>query len=132
MNCLIGGRGVGKSTVLELVRLAMGRSSDVQDTALSADLQRFLPGGDPAERWWDDSSAIEVRYTKDGRPLRILWSGYPALAGVRNLGLDVPSPDRPDLHCNFGGVGPRARRTRRSIARNRLRRQGKPPLLDGR
>jgi hypothetical protein len=75
MNCLIGGRGVGKSTVLELVRLAMGRSSDVQDTALSADLQRFLPGGDPAERWWDDSSAIEVRYTKDGRPLRILWSG---------------------------------------------------------
>jgi hypothetical protein len=75
MNCLIGGRGVGKSTVLELVRLAMGRSSDLQDTALIADLQRFLPGGDRAERWWDDSSAIEVRYTKDGRPLRILWSG---------------------------------------------------------
>ncbi|MDG5768373.1 MULTISPECIES: TrlF family AAA-like ATPase [Mycolicibacterium] len=75
MNCLIGGRGVGKSTVLELVRLAMGRSSDLQDTALSADLQRFLPGGDRAERWWDDTSAIEVRYTKDSRPLRVLWSG---------------------------------------------------------
>lgn len=75
MNCLIGGRGVGKSTVLELVRLAMGRSSDLQDTALSADLQRFLPGGDRTERWWDDSSAIEVRYTKDHRPLRVLWSG---------------------------------------------------------
>lgn len=75
MNCLIGGRGVGKSTVLELVRLAMGRSSDLHDTALSADLRRFLPSGDRAERWWDDSSAIEVRYTKDGRSLRILWSG---------------------------------------------------------
>jgi hypothetical protein len=74
MNCLIGGRGVGKSTVLELVRLAMGRSSDLQDTAISADLQRFLPGGERAERWWDGSSAIEVRYTKDGRPLRVLWS----------------------------------------------------------
>jgi energy-coupling factor transporter ATP-binding protein EcfA2 len=75
MNCLIGGRGVGKSTILELVRLAMGRSSDVQDTALSVDLQRFLPSGDRAERWWESSSTIEVQYTKDGRPLRILWSG---------------------------------------------------------
>jgi LysR substrate binding domain len=26
----------------------------------------------------------------------------PALAGVRNLGLDDPSPGRPDLPCNFG------------------------------
>ena len=30
--------------------------------------------------------------------------GCPALAGVRNLGLDDPSPDRPVLHCNFGGA----------------------------
>ena len=28
----------------------------------------------------------------------------PALAGVRDLGLDDPSPDRPVLHCNFGGA----------------------------
>ena len=30
--------------------------------------------------------------------------GCPALAGVRKLGLDDPSPDRPVLHCNFGGA----------------------------
>ena len=29
----------------------------------------------------------------------------PALAGVRNLGLDDLRPGRPDSHCNFGGVG---------------------------
>ena len=28
--------------------------------------------------------------------------GCPALAGVRNLGLDDPSAGRPDSHCNFG------------------------------
>jgi hypothetical protein len=28
----------------------------------------------------------------------------PALAGVRKLALNDPSPDRPDSHCNFGGV----------------------------
>src|SRR6476620_12727575 len=27
-----------------------------------------------------------------------------SLAGVRNLCLDDPSPDRPVLHCNFGGA----------------------------
>lgn len=78
MNCLIGGRGVGKSTILELLRLAMGRSSDLEDTALSADLQRFLPSAGRAERWWDESSTIEVHYTKDSRLLRILWSGEAA------------------------------------------------------
>ncbi len=75
MNCLTGGRGVGKSTILELIRLAMGRSGDLRETALMADLHRFIPGGDRAQQWWDASSVIEVRYTKDTRPLRILWSG---------------------------------------------------------
>lgn len=75
MNCLIGGRGVGKSTVLELIRLAMGRSGDLRETALMVELERFIPGGDRAQLWWDESSAMEVRYTKDTRLLRILWSG---------------------------------------------------------
>ncbi|WP_404388820.1 TrlF family AAA-like ATPase [Humibacillus xanthopallidus] len=75
MNCLIGGRGVGKSTIVELIRLVMGRSADLRETALMPDLQRFVPGGDRAQQWWDDSSEIEVRYTKDTLPLRVLWSG---------------------------------------------------------
>ena len=28
----------------------------------------------------------------------------PALAGVRNVGLDDPSAGRPVSHCNFGGA----------------------------
>lgn len=75
MNCLIGGRGVGKSTVLELIRLAMGRSGDLSTTVLATDLERFMPGAEPALRWWDESSSIEVRYTKGRAALRILWSG---------------------------------------------------------
>jgi hypothetical protein len=35
--------------------------------------------------------------------------GCPALAGIRNVGLDTPSARRPDSLCNFGGVGPRRR-----------------------
>ena len=37
--------------------------------------------------------------------------GCHALAGVRKLGLDDPSPVCPDAHCNFGDVGPRRRNT---------------------
>lgn len=74
MNCLIGGRGVGKSTVLELIRLALGRSDELKGV-VAADLKRFDPLADPEERWWDDDTRIVVHYTKDQRKLRATWSG---------------------------------------------------------
>ena len=51
--------------------------------------------------------------------------GCPALAGVRNLGLDDPSAGRPDLHCNFGdrthpGVSSGGKRDRESTESRRL------------
>lgn len=74
MNCLIGGRGVGKSTVLELLRLALGRSDELEGTVAS-DLRRFSPAAALDERWWTEDTRITVRYTKDRRQLRVLWSG---------------------------------------------------------
>jgi hypothetical protein len=74
MNCLIGGRGVGKSTVLELLRLALGRSDELEGTVAS-DLRRFSPAANSDERWWAEDTRITVRYTKDRRQLRIAWSG---------------------------------------------------------
>jgi hypothetical protein len=46
--------------------------------------------------------------------------GCPALAGIRNVGLDTPSAGRPDSLCNFGGVG--AWRRSRIHHRDHLRR----------
>jgi len=74
MNCLIGGRGVGKSTILELLRLALGRSDELEGTVAS-DLRRFSPAAAADERWWTEDTRITVRYTKDRRQLRVLWSG---------------------------------------------------------
>ena len=42
-------------------------------------------------------TAVRVRVS---RPFEHC-EGCPALAGVRNLGLDDPAVSRPDLHCNF-------------------------------
>jgi hypothetical protein len=74
MNCLIGGRGVGKSTLVELLRLALGRSHELQGS-VAEDLRRFRPNADYGERWWDDETRIIVDYTKDQRQLRVVWSG---------------------------------------------------------
>lgn len=74
MNCLIGGRGVGKSTVIELLRLALGRTDELPP-GVTRDLARFMPIGDSNDRWWDEHTRITVQYTRDGRPLRVTWLG---------------------------------------------------------
>lgn len=74
MNCLIGGRGVGKSTVVELLRLALERTHELEGS-VAKDLRRFHPDSEPSERWWDEETRLIVDYTKDERLLRITWSG---------------------------------------------------------
>lgn len=74
MNSLIGGRGVGKSTLIELLRLALGRSQELEGS-VAEDLRRFSPGAEPHERWWDEETCLVVDYTKDQRLLRVTWSG---------------------------------------------------------
>src|SRR5699024_7771686 len=76
MNAIIGGRGVGKSTIIELVRLAMGRFSD-----LPAELQEDniwfspQPGRSGHSRFWDRETKVEVHLLRRGRNYRVVWSG---------------------------------------------------------
>lgn len=76
MNAVIGGRGVGKSTVMELARLALGRFNDLPDQ-LRRDQAWFSP--DPARvgdtKFWNASTEIEVLYRKSNRLHRITWRG---------------------------------------------------------
>jgi hypothetical protein len=74
MTCLIGGRGVGKSMILELLRLALGRSSELRGP-VAEEVRRYSPSAELDERWWAEDSEVVVDYMKDGRPLRIRWSG---------------------------------------------------------
>ncbi|MGW6279604.1 TrlF family AAA-like ATPase [Kribbella sp. NPDC055071] len=74
MNCLIGGRGVGKSTLIELLRLALGRSHELAGP-VAEELRRFRPSAERGERWWDEATRIVIEYTKDDRLLRVTWSG---------------------------------------------------------
>lgn len=76
MNAIIGGRGAGKSTLIELVRLAMGRFTDLP-TDLQANNQWFSPqpGKNLTARFWNRDTRIEVHLVRLGRTYRIVWSG---------------------------------------------------------
>ena len=76
MNTIIGGRGVGKSTVIEVVRLAMGRFLD-----LPTELQRVSewfspePGRTATSRFWDRDTQIEVYLARLDERYRVVWQG---------------------------------------------------------
>ncbi|WP_146115319.1 TrlF family AAA-like ATPase [Microbacterium sp. MYb62] len=76
MNAVIGGRGVGKSTIIEVVRLAMGRFDDLPDE-LQRDGEWFSPAppGRGASRFWSDDTRIEVHLTRLNERYRVVWSG---------------------------------------------------------
>ena len=76
MNAIIGGRGVGKSTMMELLRLALGRFDDLPP-ALREDLSWFSPERPSADepRFWTESTEIEVYFRKSSKLYRLLWRG---------------------------------------------------------
>lgn len=76
LNTLIGGRGVGKSTLVEVVRLAMGRFDELPES-LVRDLGWFSPKkpGSDEKRFWDADTQVELVYAKSGQTYRISWTG---------------------------------------------------------
>lgn len=76
MNTIIGGRGVGKSTLIEVIRLAMGRFADLPKE-LQSDNDWFSPrpGSGTSVRFWDQGTEIEVYVSRLGRRYRVLWNG---------------------------------------------------------
>ncbi|MDY7541829.1 AAA family ATPase [Cryobacterium sp. 5B3] len=76
MNAIIGGRGTGKSTLVELLRLALGRFDEMPEK-LKNDLEWFSPHArqELLSRAWNKDTEIEVLYSRLGNTYRILWRG---------------------------------------------------------
>lgn len=94
MNAVIGGRGVGKSTVVELVRLAVGRFGELP-ARLQVDQSWFSdqPAQAGSPRYWDENTEISVYYDKLGQAFRIDWSGSTRATEVYVWAEDEWRPD---------------------------------------
>lgn len=85
LTAIIGGRGTGKSTVIELLRLALRRENDVPD-GLKSDLARFRPfDGRVGGSALTEKTEISVEYTKDRQTYRIYWRASSQAPSIERL-----------------------------------------------
>lgn len=71
LNVLIGGRGAGKSTIVNALRLALGRAEE----AVAEDFKRFnRVGSREGDGALTDKTLLAVDYRRDAHDLRASWS----------------------------------------------------------
>ncbi|MFP3581230.1 hypothetical protein SB659_16790 [Arthrobacter sp. SIMBA_036] len=101
LNAIIGGRGVGKSTAVEFLRLTLDRVSDLPHT-LASEYEWFSPATtlSSGRRAWSQFKSIEVTYQKDSHTYLVSWRpGVDPSVSERINGEWVPAPG--DVRSRF-------------------------------
>jgi energy-coupling factor transporter ATP-binding protein EcfA2 len=103
LNALIGGRGTGKSTLVEFLRLALRREKELPKT-LEEDFKKYwtlyLTRDD--EGLLTDATRIVVAYRKDGTRYRVQWSQRGDLEPIQvEEGANVWRADHGDVAQRF-------------------------------
>lgn len=74
LNSLIGGRGAGKSTLIEIIRLALGKYPGEKGFEFANEW--FSPHNKSDNKFWNANTKIEIYYDKEhGDSYKICWSG---------------------------------------------------------
>lgn len=84
LNAIIGGRGTGKSTTVEFLRLALRREEDLPES-LQKDFAKYsmVSAGRGDGRLVTEETRLVVLYRKDGRRFRIHWGAPEAPAAIQ-------------------------------------------------
>lgn len=74
MSALIGGRGTGKSTIIEMLRLALGRAMELPDE-MREEFESFsrIPASRTDRGALTERTKLTVAVRKDRRRLRLIW-----------------------------------------------------------
>jgi energy-coupling factor transporter ATP-binding protein EcfA2 len=90
LNCIVGGRGTGKSTLLEFIRIALMRDNELPED-LQKELTKYCKV--KTDRLDDglllENSTFEVDYEKDGETFKIIWqqnSGHLSILQLSDTG----------------------------------------------
>ena len=83
LNAIIGGRGTGKSTSLELLRIALKRKGEIPKS-LEKEFTKYsqTSKGRQDEGLLNDATTITVGFLKDGGRFRITWSNTDNIYGI--------------------------------------------------
>lgn len=95
LSAVIGGRGTGKSTLVEMLRIALAREHELPD-ALRADFDALkkIPATRGAPGLLTENTIVTVVYVKEGARYRIVWraTGDAATLEKESAGEWVESP----------------------------------------
>ena len=89
LNTIIGGRGTGKSSIVEFLRLALGRGNELP-SALTETFKAFarVAGTAGARGLLRNNTRIAVIYRKDGARFRITWPHAVAGSSIEEEHMD--------------------------------------------
>lgn len=99
MNAVIGGRGTGKSTLVDLLRKAMRRDDELpgtgEDSALRAqyDTRMKVTDGKTGQGLLTAGTRVEVTYEKDGTPFVVSWDPGGKAPAVERIDGDQRIPE---------------------------------------
>ena len=109
LNAIIGGRGTGKSTLVDFCRKAMRRDGELdgadsqEEGALrnAFDRRMRVPASRSAEGLLRENSRVEVVYRKDGERFLLSWSQDRAAQSIARLSGDEHIPEEGSISERF-------------------------------
>ncbi len=106
LNAVIGGRGTGKSTLVDLCRVTLRREAELNggaETSLRAafDKRMRVPQHRHEEGLLADDTLVEVVYRKDGERFVISWDRQGQATPVARLDGDSRLPEGGDIRERF-------------------------------
>lgn len=106
LNAVIGGRGTGKSTIVDLCRTALRRETELdvgEETSLRAafDKRMRVPGNRLEEGLLTPDTVVEVRYRKDGERFVLSWDEQGRTTPISRLDGDRRVAEEGDIRERF-------------------------------
>ena len=109
MNAIIGGRGTGKSTLLDLVRKAMRRDSELDSVGEGEegslrwlfDERMKVPASRSGGGLLAEGSSVEVVYRKDGSRFQLSWSPDGNAVPITRISNGVRVPEHGNIQERF-------------------------------
>ena len=103
LNTIIGGRGTGKSSLLNFLRVALRREDELKDSKLRGEFEDFLKVCQTrnGQGLLTENTAVRVVYWKDGARFRIQWNRSGSVSPIEEETLAGWVPSEGEIPSRF-------------------------------